>query len=63
MNTTDTAWIPVAIIGGLVIMDGIASILVRGGQYHGYWFDLERTIRAFGGVVLVSIALWRLMFH
>ncbi len=60
MSTTDVSWITVAIIGGLVIMDGIGSILVKGGQYHGYWFDLEREIRAVGGAVLVSIALWRL---
>jgi hypothetical protein len=58
---TDIAWIPVAIIGGLVVVDGIASILVQGGQYHGYWFDLEREFRAMGGVVLVVIAVWRIV--
>jgi hypothetical protein len=58
---TDIAWIPVAIIGGLVVVDGIASILVQGGQYHGYWFDMEREFRAVGGMVLVAIAVGRML--
>jgi hypothetical protein len=56
----DVAWIVVALIGGLFIVDGIASILVQGGQYHEFWFDAERGIRALGGAVLIAIALRRI---
>ena len=56
----DVAWIAVAIIGGLIVADGIASILIGKGQYHGFWFDLEREIRALGGFVLIALAMWRI---
>jgi hypothetical protein len=57
----DSAWVAVAIIGGLVFLDGIASVLVRSGQYHGFWFDFEREVRALGGIVLVAISVWRIL--
>jgi hypothetical protein len=56
----DFAWIVVAFIGGLVVLDGIGSVLVQGGQYHGYWFDLEREVRALGGFVLIALAVLKL---
>jgi hypothetical protein len=56
----DTAWVVVAIIGGLLFLDGVASILVQGGQYHEFWFDLERGVRALAGAVLVGLGAWRL---
>ncbi len=60
MTPTDTAWMVVALIGGLIVADGIGSVLIQGGQYHGHWFDLEREARAAGGLVLIALAVWSL---
>ncbi len=60
MVLTDETWWAVAFIGGLVCADGIASVLVQRGQYHGFWFDLEREARALAGFALVALAAWRL---
>ncbi len=49
-----------AFIGGLVCADGIASVLIQRGQYHGFWFDLEREARALAGFALMALAAWRL---
>jgi len=57
----DYAWIVVAFIGGFIVADGIASILVQGRQHHGFWFDFERELRALGGLVLVALAIWRIV--
>jgi hypothetical protein len=57
----DMAWIAVAVIGGLVAIDGVGSILIKGEQYHGFWFDIEREIRALGGFVLIALAVWRIL--
>jgi hypothetical protein len=51
------AWAAVAVIGGLIAADGIGSILVRSGQYHGPLFDAERGIRAFAGFALFALAV------
>ena len=59
-RNTDFAWVAVAIIGGLVAADSIGSILIQGGQYHGFWFDFEREIRALGGFILIALAAWRI---
>ena len=57
----DLAWVAVAIIGLFVFLDGIGSILILGGQFHGRWFDLEREVRAAGGFLLIVIAVARLL--
>jgi hypothetical protein len=53
-------WMLVAIIGGLIVADGIGSILIQGGQYHEFWFDLERVLRTVAGVVLLFVAVPRM---
>lgn len=60
-RNVDIAWIAVASIGGLIVADGIGSILIRSGQFHGFWFDFEREIRALAGFSLIVIAAWRIL--
>jgi hypothetical protein len=59
-NSLDFAWIVVAIIGGLIIVDGIGSILIQNGQFHGFWFDIERGFRTLAGLILIVLAVWRI---
>jgi hypothetical protein len=40
-------------IGIYVAVDGVASVLVKHGQYHNVWFDGERYVRALVGIVII----------
>ena len=42
-------------LGLLVFIDGVGSVLIGGGQYHGVWFDGERWFRAVMGLAIVAI--------
>jgi hypothetical protein len=46
------------IIGIAIIIDGIGSALVQGGQYHTLWFDGERYARAAAGVAIIVLAMY-----
>jgi hypothetical protein len=59
-TASDMAWMGVALIGGLIVLDGVGSVLIKGDQYHGFWFDLEREVRALGGCALVFLAAWEM---
>ncbi len=52
-------WFNIAliVIGIFVALDGIASVMVKGGQYHTIWFDGERYVRAVAGVVIMAIGI------
>ena len=40
----------IAILIGVAV-DGIGSILIKGGQKHNIWFDGERYLRTIMGIV------------
>ena len=44
-------------IGIYVAVDGVASVLVKHGQYHNMWFDGERYVRALAGIVIIVLGL------
>ena len=54
-------WINWALIalGILVLIDGIGSVLIKGGQYHGVWFDGERWFRAVMGLMIIALGLMK----
>ena len=43
------------VIGIYIALDGVASVLVKHGQYHNIWFDGERYVRALVGVVIIAL--------
>lgn len=47
----------VVLLGALIAIDGIGSILIQSGQYHGLWFDLERAFRTLAGLLLVGTGI------
>ncbi len=44
-------------IGIYVAVDGVASVLVKHGQYHNMWFDGERYVRALAGIVIIVLGI------
>ena len=44
-------------IGIYVAVDGIASVLVKHGQYHNLWFDGERYVRTLAGIVIIVLGI------
>jgi hypothetical protein len=44
-------------IGIYVAVDGVASVLVKHGQYHNVWFDGERYVRALIGIVIIVLGI------
>jgi len=44
-------------IGIYVAADGVASVLVKHGQYHNMWFDGERYVRALAGIVIIVLGI------
>jgi hypothetical protein len=44
-------------IGIYVAVDGVASVLVKHGQYHNMWFDGERYVRALVGIVIIVLGI------
>ncbi|MGD0717884.1 MAG: hypothetical protein ABR979_07450 [Halobacteriota archaeon] len=44
-------------IGIYVAVDGVASVLVKHGQYHNMWFDGERYVRALIGIVIIVLGI------
>ena len=44
-------------IGIYVAVDGVASVLVKHGQYHNMWFDGERYARALAGIVIIVLGI------
>ena len=44
-------------IGIYVAADGVASVLVKHGQYHNMWFDGERYVRALVGIVIIVLGI------
>ncbi|GEM_PF-420092 len=44
-------------IGIYVAVDGVASVLVKHGQYHNVWFDGERYVRALAGIVIIILGI------
>lgn len=48
-------WALIAIGIGIII-DGIGSIL-DAENHHGFWFDLERIVRAIAGVAVIVIGI------
>ena len=52
-------WINVVLIaiGIYVAVDGVASVLVKHGQYHNMWFDGERYVRALAGIVIIVLGI------
>ena len=50
-------WINWALmVGGVfVFADGIGSVLLKNGQYHSFWFDEERLLRALLGVIIIVL--------
>ncbi len=51
------------IIGIAIVIDGIGSALVQGGQYHTFWFDAERYARAAAGVAIIVLAMYAGMVY
>ena len=47
----------ILVIGGVMLsLDGIGSLIVP--QYHDFWFDLERSARTIGGILLSLLGLY-----
>jgi hypothetical protein len=44
-------------IGIYIAVDGVASVLVKHGQYHNIWFDGERYVRALAGIVIIVLGI------
>jgi len=45
-------------IGIYVAVDGVASVLVKHGQYHNVWFDGERYVRrTLAGIVIIILGI------
>jgi hypothetical protein len=44
-------------IGIYVAVDGVASVLVKHGQYHNMWFDGERYVRALAGIAIIVLGI------
>ena len=44
-------------IGIYIAVDGVASVLVKHGQYHNMWFDGERYVRALVGIVIIVLGI------
>lgn len=44
-------------IGIYVAVDGVASVLVKHGQYRDMWFDGERYVRALAGIVIIVLGI------
>jgi len=44
-------------IGIYIAVDGVASVLVKHGQYHNVWFDGERYVRALAGIVIIVLGI------
>ncbi|MGZ4862705.1 MAG: hypothetical protein ACXV2E_08015 [Halobacteriota archaeon] len=44
-------------IGIYVAVDGVASVLVKHGQYHNMWFDGESYVRALVGIVIIVLGI------
>jgi len=45
------------LLGACMIADGLGSALVKGGQYHSFWYDAERYARAAAGVAIIVLSL------
>jgi hypothetical protein len=45
-------------IGITIVLDGIGSALIQGGQYHTFWFDGERYARAAAGIAVIVLAMY-----
>ena len=52
-------WFNIALIaiGIYIAVDGVASVLVKHGQYHNIWFDGERYVRALAGIVIIVLGI------
>jgi hypothetical protein len=46
------------VIGIYIALDGVASVLVKHGQYHNIWFDGEQYVRALAGVVIIALGFF-----
>jgi len=47
--------IALIVIGIYISLDGVASVLVKHGQYHNIWFDGERYVRALAGIAVIAL--------
>ena len=45
------------VLGICVTADGFGSVLIKGGQYHGWLFDDERYMRAAWGIIIIILGL------
>jgi hypothetical protein len=47
--------IALIVIGIYIAADGVASVLVKHGQYHNIWFDGERYVRTLAGIAIIVL--------
>lgn len=46
------------VLGIIVAIDGVGSVLIKGGQYHNQLFDGERYFRAIVGVAIILLGIF-----